>query len=189
MRRKPKKIPRVLTLEEEARLLAALPSGNTPLRLRTLIMVRLMLNAGLRSQEVCDLRVKNLALDTGKLTVTGKGQRMRVLWLAEDDLALLRQHLGDRQIGLMFLTGPGKKVQTRHLRFVLEAAAQRAGLDQVSPHILRHCFATDLLRQERNLPLVQRALGHSKIATTEIYLHIVDSELETAMKNLRKEVA
>jgi integrase/recombinase XerD len=69
----------------------------------------------------------------------------------------------------------------------VEAAGKRAGVVRVHPHLLRHTFATDLLRETKNLSLVQKALGHSDIGTTQIYVHIVDEELEDAMKGLRHE--
>ena len=180
-------IPDVLTPEEQARLLAAMPSG-TLLQRRNLVMLRLMLNVGLRSQEVCNLRVLDLSLPSGKLLIRGKGGRQRVVWLSDDDLSLLKSYLeAARPSGTMFQTGTGAKILTRYLRSMMAQARARAGLLKPSPpHLLRHTFATDLLRATKNLPLVQKALGHANIATTQIYTHIVDDELEEAIRNLRK---
>ena len=180
-------IPDVLTPEEQAQLIAAMPSG-TLLQRRNLAMVRLMLNVGLRSQEVCDLRVSDLSLPSGKLLVRGKGGRQRIVWLSDDDLVNLKSYLeAARPSGIMFQTGPGQKILTRYLRSMMAQAQAKAGLIKPSPpHLLRHTFATDLLRATKNLRLVQKALGHASIGTTQIYTHIVDDELEDAMRNFRR---
>jgi len=107
--------------------------------------------------------------------------------LRDDDLAFLKAYVKEASpSGILFQTGPGKKINTRHLRYVIARLARRAGLDKrIYCHLMRHTFATDLLRETKNLPLVQKALGHSDIGTTVIYTHIVDEELESAMKNFR----
>ena len=190
-RRKPRKIPEVLTAEEQVQVLAAL-KPTTSGKLKNLCMVRLMLNAGLRSCEVVGARLSDLEFPSGKLKVRGKGQKDRIVWLADEDLALLAEYVESRPVStnkngaLLFQTGPGKPIDTRFLRALLERLSQKAGLEKsVHPHMLRHTFASDLLRATKNLFLVSKALGHSDIGTTQIYLHLVDGEMEDAMKNLR----
>jgi integrase/recombinase XerD len=180
-----------LTPQEEDALLGRFLPANTPLRLRNLVMVRLMLNAGLRASEVVNLKRRDLELTEGKLMVRqGKGGKDRTLWIGDDDLALLRQWLEARPPGLrndyVFVTGKGRKVPDRFLRYLVKRKAAEAGIDKdIHPHTLRHSFATDLLRATGNIRLVQKALGHASIATTEIYLHIHDEELMQAMKEMR----
>ncbi len=187
--RKPRPIPEVLTAEEQARILAALaPSSN--LKLRNLCMIRLMLDAGLRSAEVVALRPREIEWSSSKLKVrNGKGGRDRVLWLPDEDLALLRKYADSSSnqdpSRILFQTRLGKPINTRFLRAMLERVGRQAGIERLHPHLLRHTFATDLLRKTKNLRLVQKALGHADIATTTIYTHIVDEEMEDAMKNLR----
>jgi integrase/recombinase XerD len=184
MKKRP--IPDVLTEDERVRLLTSMPSG-TLLQRRNLAMVRLMLNAGLRTQEVCDLRVSDLSFPSGKLLVRGKGGRQRILWLNDEDLNLIKSYLEEaRPSGTVFQTGPGNKICTRFLRSLVAQVGIKTGIRRVHPHLLRHSFATDLLRKTKNLPLVQKSLGHSDIGTTQIYTHIADDELEDAMKNLRR---
>jgi len=180
-------IPNVLTADERTRLLAVMPSG-TLLQRRNLAMVRLMLNLGLRSHEVCDLRVLDIHWPSGKVLVRGKGGRQRILWIKDDDLELLVRHYQEAApLGLLFQTGTRNKIDTSFLRVLVENYRVRAGLEKnVHPHLLRHTFATDLLRETKNLPLVMKSLGHSDIGTTSIYLHIVDDELESALKNFRR---
>jgi integrase/recombinase XerD len=91
---------------------------------------------------------------------------------------------------LIFTNLKGKPLTGRYIRWMVAEAAAAAGITykEVHPHTLRHTFATDLLRATKNLRLVQKALGHERIATTQIYTHIVDEELEDAMKNFRNSV-
>jgi len=183
MKKRP--IPNVLTADEQAQILALMPNG-TLLQRRNLAMVRLMLNTGLRSHEVCELRVTDITLPAGKLLVRGKGGRQRIVWLGPNDLANLLDYIREAApLGLLFQTGPGQKIDTRFLRTLMARIGEQSG-KKLHPHLLRHTFATDLLRKTKNLRLVQKALGHARIGTTEIYTHIVDEELELAMKTFRR---
>lgn len=164
-------------------------------RLRDLCLVRLMLNSGLRCSEVLKLRRRDIELATGRVWVrNGKGGKDRVLWLGEADVGLLTGYLeaqGNLSLGApdspIFLNLKGEPLQGRYVRKMVAEAAREAGVQkQVHPHTLRHTFATDLLRATKNLRLVQKALGHARVETTTIYTHIVDEELEDAMKNFRK---
>jgi site-specific recombinase XerD len=182
MKKRP--IPEVLTTEEQTQILALMPNG-TLLQRRNLAMVRLMLFQGLRSHEVCELRTTDLSFPSGKLKVRGKGGRQRIVWLRPNDQANLRNYLVEAApVGYLFQTGHGQKVDTRFLRTMLMRYGLQAKI-RLHPHLLRHTFATDLLRETKNLRLVQKALGHAHIGTTEIYTHIVDEELEDAMKNFK----
>jgi len=186
-----KRLPSCLTPQEVFALTSWEPAD--PLSLRNLCMIRLMTNAGLRSKEVLGLKVEDLDLDTGRLLVAqGKGGRQRSVWIGEDDLALVRRWLLARQeiakpgCDHLFVARHGWGMQPRNLRKMVKAVALMVGIVRdVHPHMLRHTFATDLLRATKNLRLTQKALGHAHIATTTIYTHIVDEELEEAMKGLR----
>ncbi len=186
-----RKLPVTLTREEQDRLLETL-HDRSPGRLRALCIVRLMLNAGLRGCEVRNLKTTDVDWESGRILVNGKGKRQRTLWLAPEDLDLLRRWREVRDglpqaNGFLFSGLDGRPLGERNLRKIVKGAIRRAGLAKdPHPHALRHTFATDLLRQTKNLRLVQKALGHSSVATTEIYTHVVDEELEAALKNLRK---
>jgi site-specific recombinase XerD len=130
---------------------------------------------------------------SGKLTVReGKGAKGRTLWVGEDLLGELREwtdrRAGEAQSSIYILpTRKGTEVATSHLRRSLKRYAQKADIkevDRVSPHTLRHSFATRLYRETNNIRMVQKALGHSDLSTTMIYTHVVDEELEGAMKGL-----
>jgi integrase/recombinase XerD len=151
-------------------------------------MLRLMLNAGLRSSEVLNLKVRDVDWMSGKLMVRqGKGKKDRALWLNEEDLEILRKWRERKpESPRLFTTLKGDPINARYLRALVERLAKKAGLEKrVHPHTLRHTFATDLYKSTKDLRLVQKALGHANIQTTTIYTHIIDDDLENALRNLR----
>lgn len=150
-----------------------------------------MLEAGLRVGEVTNLRTGDLNMTTCQLRIeNGKGAKDRVLWISED----LRDEIGEwlerrpeSDEGWMFPTRTGKATKTSGIRRAVKKYAKKAGIiwgDDVSPHTMRHTFATNLLRKTGNIRLVQKALGHADLSTTMIYTHIVDDELESALKGM-----
>ncbi len=185
-----RKLPDVLT-EEERLVLLKQPNRRAPTGLRNLCMIQLMLNAGLRSSEVLSLKVNDLDWMSGKLAVRqGKGQKDRILWINESDLELIKSWRERRpeQSDLLFITLQGRQVSDRYLRAMVARVAAKAGIEKrVHPHLLRHTFATDLYRETKNIRLVQKVLGHEDLSTTMIYTHIVDDELEDALRNFRAE--
>jgi site-specific recombinase XerD len=188
MAMKSKKIPEVLT-EDEVRLLLKQPNKRYPTGMRNLCLMRVMLDAGLRASEVIKLTVQDIDWRSGKLKVRlGKGAKDRVLWINEDLLELLRKWRERRPEGtdLLFPTLDGGLLDDRYLRQAVKRYGKKAGLSKnVHPHMLRHTFATDLYRQTKNIRLTQKALGHSDLSTTMIYTHLVDAELEDALKTFR----
>ena len=160
-------------------------------RLRNLCLVRLMLNSGLRCSEALHLRRRDLEPTTGRLKVLGKGKKERMLWLCEADVKLLLGYLTNhpgKPEDFIFTNLKGGPLKSRYVRWMVGEVARAAGITykEVHPHTLRHSFATDMLRSTKNLRLVQKALGHAQLTTTQIYCHICDEELEDAMKNFRR---
>lgn len=183
---RPHRLPKVLSKEEQARLLAQF-NTRYPTPHRNLCMVRLMLEAGLRVGEVVALKPPHLDMTTCQLVVReGKGAKDRVLWISDDLRDLIGSWLTRRPIGpWLFPTRDGSPVSTRYIREMVKRMARRAGISEVerfSPHALRHTFATDLYAATKNLRLVQKALGHADVSTTMIYTHVVDGELEEALR-------
>jgi len=192
-RRQGRKIPEVLTPEEQDLLLRQ-PNPRYPTGERNRLMLRVMLDSGLRLAEASALRWRDVDLNTGKLMVRqGKGAKDRTLWLGDEDLRLL-QHWRDRQSDAVghapehiFTTMKGKPVSSRYVQQMVKRYTTRAGIEKnVHPHTLRHSFATDLYRDTSKIRLVQKALGHKDLSTTQIYTHIVDEELEAALKSFRQ---
>jgi site-specific recombinase XerD len=187
---RPRRLPTVLNEDEQEALLQQ-PNPNRRTGLRSLCLLRLMLNTGLRAAEVLNLKVSDIDWQSGKLMVReGKGKKDRTLWIGLEDLDLLKKWLKFKvqvpENEFLFTTHDGKRLQDRYLRFMVKRLARHAGINKdVHPHMLRHTFATDLLRQTKNLRLAQKALGHAQITSTQVYTHIVDDELEEALKTFR----
>lgn len=183
-----RRIPDVLTDDERQALLSA-PSRRAPTGIRNRAMLAIMLDAGLRCAECCAIRAQDVDMQSGRVTVRqGKGRKDRIVWAGPDTLAAVADWLAVRPSadGPLFCTLAGRPVQTRYVRAMLDRLEHRAGIrHNVSPHTLRHTCATDLLRQTGNLRIVQRALGHASVTTTQIYTHITDDELADAMRGLR----
>ena len=184
-----RRLPVVLSKEEQEALLAA-PNQKAPTGLRNYAMLRLFLNLGLRVSEALNLKTADIDWNTGRLNVRqGKGKRDRVLWLADEDRALLVSITESRpaESEYMFSTLKGGRMNDRYVRaFVKRCAVKKKIGKDVHPHTLRHTFATDLLKESGNIRLVQKALGHVSLATTMIYTHIVDEQLELALKGFRR---
>ena len=181
-----RRLPRVLR-EEEQRALCSQFDTRYPSGCRNLLLVRLMLECGLRSGEVVALRPEHLDLATCRLLVReGKGAKDRVVWFSYD-LRLLAERWMHRRPSSCWLcsTKSGRRMDTRYIREMVKRKALKAGINDagsVTPHVLRHSFATDLFRDTRNIRLTQKALGHANLGTTMIYTHLVDEELEGAMR-------
>jgi len=185
---RPDKLPKVLTEAETARLIQQ-PNHRYYGPHRDYLCMRLMLNAGLRVSETVSLRPEHVDLMSGKLMVReGKGAKDRTLWLGEEVLDELREWMDRRPDSDCLLpTRNGTKVATSHLRRSVKRYARDADIEEVgrvSPHTLRHTFATRLYRDTGKIRMVQKALGHSDLSTTMIYTHVVDEALETALKSL-----
>jgi integrase/recombinase XerD len=189
---RPDKLPKILTDAETDRLLAQ-PNQRYFGPHRDYLYMRIMLKAGLRASEATALRPEHIDLMSGKLSVReGKGAKDRTLWIGEDLLEELQGWMDRRKAtapGADYLlpTSKGTQVATSHLRRSVKRYARDAEIEEVgrvSPHTLRHTFATQLYRETSNIRMVQKALGHSDLSTTMVYTHVVDEELEGAMKRL-----
>jgi site-specific recombinase XerD len=148
------------------------------------------LEAGLRAGELVALKPERLDMLTCRLVVReGKGAKDRVLWISDDLRDLIGLWLARRPVSpWLFPTSKGAQLDTRYLRTMVKQYAVKARIpeaERVSPHVLRHTFATDLLRSTKNIRLVQKALGHSDVSTTMIYTHVFDEELEEALRRPR----
>ncbi len=191
-RRQWRKVPEVLSAEEQGVLLKQ-PNPRYPTGERNQLILRMMLNAGLRLAETTSLCWQDIDLKTGRLNVQeGRGARSRVLWIGDADLEALCEWR-ERQArdvegrpGHVFTTLNGKPVSNRYVQAMVKRYALKAGIGKnVHPQLLRHTFATDIYRETASIRLTQKALGHADLSTTQIYTHIVDEELEGALKSFR----
>lgn len=185
---RPDKLPKVLTEAETDRLLCP-PNQRYFSPHRNYLYMRLMLKAGLRVSEAVSVRPAHVDLMSGKLAVReGEGAKERTLWVGEELLGELQEWMERRpDSDWLRPTRKGTQVATPPLRRSVKRYAKKAGIEEVgrvSPHTLRHPFATRLYRDTGKIRIVQKALGHCDLFTTMIYTHIVDEELEGAMKGL-----
>jgi integrase/recombinase XerD len=192
-KRKGLRIPEVLTVTEQAALLSQ-PNPRYPTGQRNRALLQLMLDTGLRVSEACSLRWRDIDFTTGQLMVRqGKGAKDRTLWIGDADLATLRSWRERQARDVagspehVFTTLEGGPVSPRYVGAMVKRYATRAGIEKdIHPHTLRHSFATDLYRQTKDLLTTSKALGHASVATTEIYTHLVDEDVEAAMRSFRR---
>jgi site-specific recombinase XerD len=187
--RLPKRLPRVLSFEQ-ATLVVEHPDS-APLGLRDRAALELLYGGGLRVSELTGLRPGDLDLERGLVRVEGKGGRQRIVpmgRLAADAarryLSRGRPHLGKQQEAAAFLLNArGRRISRQGVFGIVRSHAAAVGIEQpVTPHVLRHSFATHLLERGADLRVVQELLGHASGATTEIYTHLGDGALRTAFE-------
>ncbi|MBN98597.1 MAG: site-specific tyrosine recombinase XerD [Gemmatimonadetes bacterium] len=175
-----RKLPDFLTVEEIARLMQA-PSTDEPLGLRDRAILELLYASGLRVSELITLERTHLLLDTGLLRVLGKGVRERLVPIGRQAIACVEAYLREGRPLLsaphsdetVFLNFQGRGLSRMSIWNITQSAAEKAALEKrISPHTLRHSFATHLLEGGANLRDIQELLGHADISTTQIYAHI-----------------
>lgn len=183
-----RKLPRVLSYEEVDRLLAAPPS-DTPKGIRDSAMIHLMYASGLRVSELCDLEVSELDRRVGTVAPLGKGKKRRVVPVGQIALERIDLYVklvrplnkGALKEKQLFLSPRGKRFTRQGLWKLLKAYARACGITApLSPHKLRHSFATHLLRGGADLRAVQAMLGHADLGTTEIYTRVAQDHVRAA---------
>src|SRR3989344_353700 len=166
------------------RLLSA-PDGDDIKSLRDKAILELFFSTGLRVSELCSLS-RDLDLSRDEFSVRGKGEKVRVVFLSESAKEAIKKYLGERvdiDDALFVQYGPGAKEKNdlrltpRSIERIVKYYASKAGISKkVTPHVIRHSFATDLLQNGADIRSVQIMLGHSNIATTQIYTHVTDKQ-------------
>jgi len=183
-------LPDFLSLEEVDRLLRQ-PDTSTTKGLRDKTMIELMYSTGLRVTELCNLRLADVQMDAGCLRCIGKGNKERVVPVGRQALAGLREYLrkarpellGEGTSPYLILNMHGGRLPRVSFWKTLGDYGRKAGLRKaLSPHMLRHSFATHLLDRGADLRSVQIMLGHSDISTTQIYTHVVEERLKHVYK-------
>jgi len=186
-------LPRVLRPDETAALLAA-AAPDTTLGLRDRAMLEVLYGAGLRVTELVALPLGALDSRAGVLRVFGKGERERLVPLGEPALAAVDAYLergrpallrtGQPETDAMFLSRRGSPMTRQNFFSRLRKLARIAGIpgDRISPHVLRHAFATDLLEGGADLRSVQAMLGHADLSTTQIYTHVSRARLRDVVE-------
>ena len=175
----PRRLPKAISVDDVERLLAATGPGASPREQRDRALVEVLYGTGARISEAVGLDLDDLDLESGQVLLRGKGGKQRIVPLGRPARAAVRHYLDSGRPDLLAV-GPGGPAVFVNLRggrlsrqsawAVLQAAADRAGLTQhLSPHTLRHSFATHLLDGGADVRVVQELLGHASVATTQIY--------------------
>jgi len=182
-----KVLPEVMTLREVERMLDA-PQGDGRQSVRDKALLELMYATGMRVSEAADLKIDDIHFDEGYIRCTGKGNKVRVVPFGEKAKACLQRYLetarpafaGERPERHVFLTCRGKNFSRKGIWKLVKAYAGKAGVTRrVSPHTLRHSFASHLLANGAPLRVIQEMLGHVDIATTQIYTHVDQGRLKS----------
>jgi integrase/recombinase XerD len=183
-------IPKFLNLEEINKIIEA-PNVLRPTGLRDRAMVEMLYAAGLRVSELCRLGVGDIELDLGVLRVNGKGNKQRLVPAGKSAVKAVEDYLADSRAKLLkgrasrylFVTARGGPMTRQAFWKLLRGHARKAGIFRdLTPHVLRHSFATHLLEGGADLRSVQAMLGHADISTTQIYTHVMRSRLRDAVE-------
>jgi integrase/recombinase XerD len=183
-------LPEFLSVDEVDRLLRQ-PDANDTVGIRDKAMIELMYSTGLRVSELCGLRVSDLQMDPGCLRCIGKGNKERLVPVGHKALEAVQAYLREARKELsrgvtspyLFLNQKGHKLNRIAFWKILGEYGRKAGLRKaLTPHMLRHSFATHLLDRGADLRSVQMMLGHSDISTTQIYTHVVEERLKQVYK-------
>lgn len=181
----PRELPDVLSVQEIDAMIAAIPPEKDE-ALRNEAIIETLYGSGLRVSELVDARISRLSLDDALLIVEGKGSKQRMVPLSPAAVSLIRQWLPQRERlnikpkgqDILFLNRRGAPLSRVMVFYIIRDLAALAGITKtVSPHTLRHSFATHLLEGGANLRAIQEMLGHESISTTELYLHLDRSRL------------
>ena len=184
-----KVLPKFLAVEEVDQLINA-PDTSTPRGLRDRAMIEVLYAAGLRVSELVTLRPQDVHLDEGYLTTVGKASKQRIVPIGEEAAEWVRRYvqharpalLGKRSSPRLFVSARGGSSGITRVGFwkVLKGYGTTLGISrQISPHVLRHSFATHLLERGADLRAIQMMLGHADLSTTQIYTHVLEARLRS----------
>lgn len=180
---------------EELQRLVASPNGTTLVELRDRAILETLFSTGLRVSELCALNTDDIDLSRGEFSVRGKGRKVRVVFLSDTAKATIKTYLDKRSDvdQALFIRIPKDesfekyeklRLTPRSIQRIIKKYSIKAGIigKKITPHIMRHSFATDLLRNGADIRSVQALLGHASVTTTQIYTHVTDKQLREVHK-------
>lgn len=176
-------LPRFLN-QTEIEILLTSPDTSTETGLRDRAILELMYASGLRVSETANLKISNIDIDSGILTTIGKGSKTRRVPVGSSAVEWLKSYLAVRrkreniEIDNIFVSTNGSPLNRQAIYAMIKEHAKKCGFDGVSPHTLRHSFATHLVQNSADIRSVQQMLGHADISTTQIYTHVTNAQLK-----------
>jgi integrase/recombinase XerC len=185
--KKDKKLPNFLQSDELQTIFDSIDI-ETPLGIRNRLIVELLYASGLRVSELSNLTIDKINISTKEIRVLGKGSKERIVFFGDYAKKYLELYLNESRptlqnktkTNILLLNNNGDPLSTRGIQLVIDNVVRDASLKHnISPHVLRHTFATDLLNNGADLKSVQELLGHSSLSTTQIYTHITNDRLRS----------
>lgn len=187
-----KKLPTVLSIEEVSKLLDVV-KGDKPIEKRNQAMLEMIYGTGLRVSELCNIKVSDLRFTSKQIRVFGKGSKERIVPINDYALNMIRKYLIEarpmllgikKDLGYLFLNSHGEVITRVGFFKILKNLASAAKIEKnISPHTLRHSYATHLLEAGVDIRLIQEMLGHEDIATTQIYTHLSLNKIKEVYGN------
>lgn len=155
---------------------------------RNYAIVILFMNTGIRLGELCKINLEDIDFISGTIKIHGKGQKERIIYLNKNAINAIIKYT-DRKSGALFLSERGNRIGRREVQYIIRQVVEAAGLKGITPHKLRHTFATLMYQNGTDLRCLQKILGHENISTTEIYTHVKDEQMKKAIDKLGRAYA
>ena len=185
--KKDKKLPNFLNYEEINKLFESIDITTT-LGLRNRCIVEFLYDTGVRVSELVNIKVKDIDFNEKTISIFGKGRKQRIVYFGDYLYEILNKYLNGSRIKLLndktnnflFLNNRGEKITTRGIQLIIDNVVKNASIKhKISPHVLRHTFATHMLNGGSDIKSIQQLLGHESLSTTGIYTHITNDVLRT----------
>jgi tyrosine recombinase XerC len=174
----PKKLPNFL-YPEEIKLLLEAPDKGSPQGVRDLAILEVLYGTGIRVTEISRMNISDIDFGEGEIRVLGKGGKERIVLFGSIAHAALKEYLHGKKAGAVFAGRRGDRLSARQIERIIRFYSRKAGIPKkVTPHTLRHSFATHLLEGGADLRMVQELLGHASLSTTQVYTHVTKERLK-----------
>ena len=185
-----KKLPKYLNFNDLEKLLNVY-DNNTCLGIRNSLILELLYSTGIRVSEIVNIKVIDISVEEKNIKITGKGNKERIVYFGSRCYDLLKKYLKNsynqlniNNLEYLLLSQTGKTINDREIRKIIDDAAKLAHIEmKISPHVLRHTFATHMLNEGADLRSVQELLGHENLSTTQIYTHLTNEKIRNVYLN------
>jgi len=185
-----KKLPKYLNFNDIEKLLNAYDKNNY-ISVRNSLILEMLYSTGIRVSEIVNIKLNDISTINKTIKISGKGNKERIVYFGNKCLELINLYLRQsynklniNNLDYFILSKTGKKINDRQIRKILDDASEIAGIDmKISPHVLRHTFATHMLNEGADLRSVQELLGHENLSTTQIYTHLTNEKIRNIYLN------